>query len=598
MKKTYLIMCFFFAVSCLQKKTNTEAQKFIDEYNTKIKALSAASAEAHWAANTKIVEGDTTNATLVQKADEAYTEYSGSKQVIEKTREFLKDRKLLTIVQQRQLDAILYNAAGSPQTAEKLVKELIRLGNSLNETLYGHTFTINGKEVTTGEIAEILKKQESEKTSLRAWNSSKEVGKKLKNGLDKIRNLRNGTVQALGYQDYFHYQVSDYGMNTEEMIQLNNTFLDEIWPLYREIHTWARYTLAKKFGADVPEFLPAHWLPNRWGQDWSALVTVKGLDFDKVIKTKSAEWVVKEGEKFYESLGFKKLPKSFYEKSSLYPLPKDAGYKKNNHASAWHMDLENDVRCLMSVEPTAEYYETVHHEFGHIYYYLEYSNKEVPYTLRGGANRAFHEAIGSMLGLAATQKSFLVGRGLVDKNAETDKMQTLFKEALNYIVFMPWSSGVMTNFEKELYANTLSNDDFNKKWWKMKKEYQGIIPPNERGDEFCDATTKTHIINDAAQYYDYALSFVILFQVHKHIAENILHQDPHDTNYYGNKKVGKFLHKILSPGANCDWRELMKTHIGEEISANAMLEYFAPLMDYLKEQNKDRKHTLPERKQS
>ena len=34
------------------------------------------------------------------------------------------------------------------------------------------------------------------------------------------------------------------------------------------------------------------------------------------------------------------LPKTFYEKSDLYPVPKGANYKKNNHASAWHLDLD------------------------------------------------------------------------------------------------------------------------------------------------------------------------------------------------------------------------------------------------------------------
>ena len=75
------------------------------------------------------------------------------------------------------------------------------------------------------------------------------------------------------------------------------------------------------------------------------------------------EWIVKEGENFYKSIGFNALPQSFYEKSSMYPLPDDATYKKNNHASAWHMNLENDLRCLMSVEPTAGYYETIHHDY-------------------------------------------------------------------------------------------------------------------------------------------------------------------------------------------------------------------------------------------
>ena len=67
----------------------------------------------------------------------------------------------------------------------------------------------------------------------------------------------------------------------------------------------------------------------------------------------------------------------------------------------WLMDLDTDVRSLMSVIPNAEWYETTHHELGHIYYYMEYTNPDVPPILRSGANRAFHEGIGSLMGLAA-----------------------------------------------------------------------------------------------------------------------------------------------------------------------------------------------------
>ena len=73
---------------------------------------------------------------------------------------------------------------------------------------------------------------------------------------------------------------------------------------------------------------------------------------------------------------------------------------------AWHLDLEHDVRSLMSVEPNTEWYETTHHELGHIYYYLCYTNPEVPLLLREGANRAYHEAVGSLMGLAAMQPRF------------------------------------------------------------------------------------------------------------------------------------------------------------------------------------------------
>ena len=150
----------------------------------------------------------------------------------------------------------------------------------------------------------------------------------------------------------------------------------------------------------------------------------------------------------------------------------------------------------------------------------------------------------------------------------------------------------MTEFEYELYGKEIPEDTFNERWWAIKTKYQGVVPPSPRGEEYCDAASKTHIINDAAQYYDYALSNVLLFQIHDHIARKILNQDPHATNYYGSQEVGEFLSAMMTPGGTRDWQELLRENIGEDMSARAMQDYFAPLRAYLQEQNAGRMHTL------
>jgi peptidyl-dipeptidase A len=576
-------------------KLQEKAQKFIDSYNQEYQRLYYASAKAEWVSNTRIVEGDSSNAIASRQANEALANFAGSVHNIETIQNFLKKREELLPLQSKQLEVMLYIAANNPQTVAELVKERIKAETEQVEKLYVFDFQINGKSVSTNDIDAILNDETNLKKRLLAWEASKEVGKNLRSGLIKLQRLRNQTVEALGYPDYFSYQVSDYGISTEEMMKLNRQLVGEIWPLYRELHTYARYELAKKYGEKkIPDYLPAHWLPNRWGQDWTAMVTVKGMDLNTILRTKSSEWIMQEAEKFYISLGFPSLPRSFWEKSSLYPLPEDAGYKKNNHASAWHLDLNQDIRSLMSVIPNAEWYETVHHELGHIYYYLSYSNQNIPLLLRGGANRAFHEAIGSLMGLAAMQKPFLAQKNLLPADSKTDQMKVLLKESLNYIIFIPWSCGVMTEFEYELYANRLPAGQYNKKWWELVQKYQGIVPPYARSEEYCDPCSKTHINDDAAQYYDYGLSYVLLFQFHEYIAKNILQQDSHATNYYDNQQVGEFLKKVMSPGKTQDWRQLLQATIGEEMSARAMLNYFEPLLDHLKKVNKGRKYTLPE----
>jgi peptidyl-dipeptidase A len=601
----FFILLLFAAFACTENprgatnqedETTQEAAEFINNYTDEFLKLYVQSAEAEWAANTRIVEGDTINAWRVQQANEALAKFTGSEQNIRQAREFLEKEEQLLPLQVKQIENILYAAANNPATVEDLVRERIRAEATQTELLFGYDFKIDNQPVSPNEIDNILKGTYNLDSRLAAWESSKAVGPTLRDGLINLRRLRNETVQALGYDDYFSYQVSDYGMSTEEMMELNQQLIRDIWPLYRELHTYARYELASRYNAaEVPDMLPAHWLPNRWGQDWSPMISVEGLDFGAVLEERGSEWLVQQAERFYISLGFEALPQSFYEKSSLYPAPPEADYKKNNHASAWHLDLENDVRCLMSVIPNEEWYETTHHELGHIYYYISYTNPEVPHLLRGGANRAFHEAVGSMMGLAAMQKPFLSELGLVDAQAQSDQTQILLKEALNYIVFIPFSAGVMTEFEKDLYAGNLPENQFNQRWWELAEKYQGMVPPKQRGEEFTDAASKTHINNDAAQYYDYAISYALLFQLHDHIARNILKQDPRATNYYGNKEVGDFLKQILEPGATRDWRTLLKESTGEELSAKAMLNYFEPLMEYLKEVNQGREHTLPER---
>lgn len=592
-----------FNASGSKKKTGKlrkEVDTYLKGYNQTYQRLTIATNEAQWMLLTHIVPGDTVASHNAQIAANAIADFTGSKDNITKTKGFLAQKDQLTALQVEQLEHILYFAGANPMTEEATVKEKIKAETEAAEMLYGFKYMLGGKEVTKNDIDKVLTTENDVQKRLDAWMCAKSVGVNLHQPLEHLRMLRNRTVQGLDYKDYFSYQVADYGMTGDEMMTTLRGINDEIYPLYRELHTWARYELASKYGVkEVPDYIPAHWLPNQWGQDWSELVSVEGFDLDKIIEEKKYDslWIIQQAERYYVSMGFAPLPKVFYEKSSLFPVPPNAGYKKNNHASAWHMDLGNDVRSLMSVLPNARWYETTHHELGHIYYYMQYSNPDVPIILREGANRAYHEALGTMFGMAAMQKPFLEGLGLVDAKMKIDTTQQLLKEALRYIVALNWQAGTMSEFEYELYAKDLPANQFNKRWWEIVKREQGIIPPMDRGEDYCDAATKTHIIDDPAQYYDYALSSVLMFQFHHHIASNILKQDPRFTNYYGNKEIGKFIGSMMSVGGVGDWRVLLREKTGQDLTAKPMLDYFAPLMTYLKKVNAGRKYTLPEKRE-
>lgn len=600
MKQRILLLCSLcLALAACQPKDDNkairqEAQAYLEAYNAGYQKLSYTDQLAQWQLNVHIVKGDTSDQHAASVADEALSAFTGSIANIDSARKFLAAKDKLSDLQVRQLNAILLLAGNNPASAGDVVKKRIDRQNAAVQKLFGFKFTIAGKEVSTNQIDSILKASTDVKVRLAAWESSKEVGKELKDGLAELRDLRNKSVAPLGYHDFFAYMVSQYGMSSEDLLKLTHGFIHDIWPLYRELHTWARYHLAEQYHQPVPDYLPAHWLPNRWGQSWSDLVEVKGLNIDDYLKAKGPEWIPMMSEKFYESIGFDSLDPGFWKNSSLYPLPADAPYKKNNHASAWHLDYDKDIRSLQSIEANTRWWETCLHEFGHVYYFRAYSNPDVPVVLRQGANRAYHEAFGTMMGLASMQKPLLAGLGMIDAAAPSNDTLKLLQDALNYIVMVPWSGGTMPEFEHALYAENLPEDQFNAKWWELARTLQGIVPPGDRNESYCDAATKTHITDDPAAYYDYCMANILLFQVHTFIADSILHQDPHATNYWGNKEVGNFLKKIMKPGESVDWRQHLQNCIHSDMSAKALVDYFAPLMGWLKQQNAGRKYTLPE----
>ena len=567
-----------------------EADEFLAMYEGIAQKLYTVVAEAYWKGSTDVTDQHTGERI---GADRAFGAFAGSNYVIDRTRKLLAQEGEVNDLTRRQLRKVLLAASEYPGTIPDIVSERIEQEAKQSAILDSFEFCYERKggrcikTATPNQIDNTLRESRDVAERRRIWEVSKQVGPALKPGLVELRRLRNRIAQEMGYSSFFALQVSDYEMSVDEMMQTMESFQRDLRPLYEQVHCWTKYKLAERFGLPPPKRIPAHWIGNRWAQAWPGLTA--SADLDRLFQGKSPEWIIRQAERFYTSLGMPPLPDSFWEKSDLYQLAPEAKRKKNTHASAWHLDLDKDVRSLMSVEANYRWFQTTHHELGHVYYFLAYSNPEVPLTLREGANRAFHEAIGDLIGIAARQPAYLKQIGLLPDDFEIDPTMWLLDEALNQaVVFIPFSAGTMSFFERDFYEGNLSPDEFNQRWWEYVGRFQGVEPPRPRGEEFCDACTKTHISDDPGQYYDYAMAFVIKYQLHTYIAKNILKQDPRNCNYYGNREVGEFLWDLLQLGATRDWREVIRQKTGEEISTRAMLEYFEPLMDYLQEANAGR----------
>ncbi|AKD01925.1 M2 family metallopeptidase [Pontibacter korlensis] len=553
----------------------SEVDRFLDTYSNRYQELHLQLQEARKQFYTASGGNDTVRAASMLFASEALASFTGNMGNLEKTSAFLEHQQGLTNLQVRQLKAILYEGANYPQSVPEAVKARLKMENEHAVKLrdfYNYPFL----EKNTAS---------SLKNHSTTSSSKAELATKLRKDFLQLRDLRNLTVQGLGfgYDNYFAYQVAEYGIPLEEMKNLLMELNQELYPLFRELHTYARYELAKKYGSpQVPDYLPAHWLPGKWPHDWSGIMEEAVVSYEGT----SLEILSGKEENFFTSLGFQSIPHSS-QHNLLSATIYQSSFSSLNHS----FDLYQKVSGLENTGSTLEQYTRNIHDTGHLLYVKAYNNDSVPVLLRRGANRAFYEAIGNLFERAAMQAYYTAHPPQADESKPEDKMQQLLKEALTYVTLIPYAAGVMSEWEYELYANKLSENQLNKRWWELVKKYQGITP-SAIGKDSIDPVTLAGIQTGATPSYDHALSCVIMFQLQEHLAKHVLKQDLYTANYYGSKAVGGFLYTIMASGATADWKELLEEKTGESISARAMVTYFQPLLVYLKEKNKGRKYTL------
>ncbi len=567
------------------------ASHFLAFYNGVLPEMTARQSDHQWASSTDV--SDRHSGARVG-AESVFAGFAGSGYVVREARDLMRLERELDDSSVRQLRFVLLDAAYAPGSNPDLARRRIEAEARQSEVQDGFAHCLTprtgaapcARPVTANDIDRLLLESRNLHERRNVWERSKDVGDRLRTGLIELRDLRNRVAREMNYSDFYALQIADYGMSTHDMMALLDGAIEQLRPLHRELHCRGRAMLATRYSATPPTdgTIPAHWVGNRWAQSWPGLI--EAADLDPLFRARTAEWIVHTAEHYYVSMGFEALPPTFWAQSDLYPVPAGQTRHKNSHASAWHFDLGHDVRSLMSVEPDSRWFETAHHELGHIYYYLSYARPEVPPILRRGANRAFHEAVGDLIALSVMQEPYFRSVGVLPATRTLDADAQLLSDAFEKgPVFFMFAAGTMAHFEHDLYAGNLPVEQLNARWWQYVHDYQGVTPPGPRDETHCDACSKTHINDDPGQYYDYALATLLVYQLHEHICRTIVHADPHRCTYEGRRDVGTMLRRMLEVGASRDWRQLLREVTGEDLSAAAMLRYFEPLRARLQRDN-------------
>ena len=502
---------------------------------------------------------------------------------------------------QRMLNILKSSFVMPPPLDEELASELSEITTSL-EAMYGSgEYCFDGEECYDLEAFEsIIDNSRDPKELLRAWEGWHEIGKPMKPMYMRMVDIGNQGSVDLGYEGLSDLWFSKYDMPAEDFLDDTDRVWSEVKPLYDALHCHVRAKLNEHYGDEVISKtgpLPVHMLGNMWGQSWSNIYDLvyeekldsKYIDVTKIINEKSLSEIemVEYAEDFFISMGFKPLPKTFWERS-LFVKPRDRSVVC--HASAWNLDpANNDLRIKMCIEKNEEDFITIHHELGHIFYYQAYNH--IPTVFQAGANDGFHEAFGDLLTLSITP-DYLVDIGFISEDdaeeAKQDPIGLLMKQALDGVVIVPWAL-MLDKWRSGVFDGEIDESNLNSSWWSLREEYQGINTSYERSENYFDPGAKYHIPGNTP-YTRYYLASIMQYQFHEALC-NLIDYDGylHECSIYGNKEAGDRIISTMAMGQSLPWQDAFENLTGSrQLSGKSIMNYYAPLKEWLDEENKNR----------
>jgi peptidyl-dipeptidase A len=596
MKPLFLVLLFLAMNSLFSNAqsqpapTAADAQEFMNRVEAQLADLSVKVQRASW-----VQENFITDDTQAMAADAIDQVTAVTTDLVEQAKRF--DGLTLPPDLARKFMLLKLGLTAPAPKDATLRREMTTIGVSLDGDYgKGKYCRKNGECLDITAIEKIMSTSRNPEELKELWTGWHAIAPPMRQRYSRFVDLSNQGAREIGFKDTGALWRSGYDMPPDEFSADLERLWNQVKPLYLSLHTYVRWKLAEKYGPGVvsPDGpIPAHLLGNPWAQEWGNIYDLLDVNEDKggvnvteLLKKKNLDpkGMVKYGEGFFTSMGFEKLPPTFWERS-LFTKPADRDVVC--HASAWDLDNKDDLRVKMCIQVRGTDFVTIHHELGHNFYQRAY--KEQPFMFQNGANDGFHEAIGDAIALAITPE-YLHKVGLLEAVPQaSNDIPELLKQALDRVAFLPF--GLMIDqWRWKVFSGEITPADYNKQWWALRLKYQGVAPPVSRSEADFDPGAKYHVAANVP-YTRYFLAHILEFQFYRALCRASGYKGQlNRCTFYGSKEAGAKFNQMLAMGQSKPWPDALEVLTGErQTDAGALLEYFAPLKAWLDEQNKGKK---------
>ncbi|CAI5455473.1 unnamed protein product [Caenorhabditis angaria] len=426
---------------------------------------------------------------------------------------------------------------------------------------------------------------------------------KSKQAYSNLIQISNEGAKLNGFSDAGAMWRSAFDMsskNKKPVFDLKKQ-IDKIYstiqPFYQLLHAYIRRQLSGIYsnpaGLSKDGAIPAHLFGSLEGGDWAAHYE-QTKPFDEESETPEAmlaafnsqNYTTKQmfvnAYRYFKSAGFPKLPKTFWTSSIFARVwSKDMICQP---AAALDMRAANDFRvkaCAQLGEPD---FELAHSLLIQTYYQFLYKDQSL--LFREPASPVISEAIADAFAHLSTNPHYLYSHKLVPSEHLEIKdsviINKLYKESLETFAKLPFTIAA-DNWRYELFEGKVPAAKMNDRWWEIRSQYEGIRSPQPYNNSNLDALIHTAVSQVHSPATKTLISYVLKFQILKALCPEgtilsegcILSEDTTEK-----------LRETMKLGSSITWLKALEMISGKgELDAEPLLEYYEPLINWLRNTN-------------
>jgi len=356
-----------------------EIKELLSKVNEELSSLEKDVALAYW---NLAATGKEEFAKALEEAETKLKTYLSNRELFEEVKSALESAgESLSPLEKRQLKLLL-NEMYPNQLPKEAIEEIVKREVEIEAIYANYRPQIDGKEVSTNDIMQILKESKDSNERKNAYLASKSIGEVIAPKLIELIKIRNENAKTLGFSNYYDMMMELQELSTDEVHSRFAKIKEETDEIFTEIKDDIDKAIAELFGIPKSEVKPWHY-SDLFFQE---VPDIDDYDYDALLKDKDIVTLVKD---YYEKIGLDIA--DIIERSDLYERK-----GKNPHAFTLSVDRLYDVRVLENIRPNVKWLETTLHEYGHAVY-DKYIDKSLPYILREPAHIFTTEAVAMFL---------------------------------------------------------------------------------------------------------------------------------------------------------------------------------------------------------